>query len=273
MIGYLTLDIDGTLTNSQKGLPAKTIEILKKAQKKGWILAFVTGRMHSLGMEVLKDLKCPFWFLPLNGSACYQYPEKKRLNKRYFSKQTLEKIVAICSKFKQDPLVYTGIEGKDSVYWRPKYQNDSMEHYIRENIATLAGTWIEIDDFKSIELDEFPMAKVYGKWGELDSLYNAVNQDKELSALRVKDSVCKDNCLLQITESGVNKGTLISKMIKKGYPVIAAGDDVNDISLLQSGTIKIALKGSPKELLDIADIVASDIEEVADILEKEIENE
>ena len=39
-------------------------------------------------------------------------------------------------------------------------------------------------------------------------------------------------------------------------PVIAAGNDHNDLSLLQAATIKIAMEDAPIPLTSIADIIA-----------------
>ncbi len=38
--------------------------------------------------------------------------------------------------------------------------------------------------------------------------------------------------------------------------IIAAGDDFNDISMLEAATVKVVMATAPKELLAIADIVA-----------------
>jgi hydroxymethylpyrimidine pyrophosphatase-like HAD family hydrolase len=45
-------------------------------------------------------------------------------------------------------------------------------------------------------------------------------------------------------------------MIGEGGPTIAAGDDLNDISMLEVADVKIAIAGAPPELLSIATIVA-----------------
>ena len=65
-----------------------------------------------------------------------------------------------------------------------------------------------------------------------------------------------------ITESNISKGSAISRILgdKKRF-LIAAGNDVNDISMFDMADVKIAMGDSREDVLEKADIIAPPAEE------------
>jgi hydroxymethylpyrimidine pyrophosphatase-like HAD family hydrolase len=65
--------------------------------------------------------------------------------------------------------------------------------------------------------------------------------------------------VVQATHPLATKGEAVrrlSNVISHAMPVIAAGDDQNDITMLEAATIKIVMQTASREILALADIVA-----------------
>ena len=91
--------------------------------------------------------------------------------------------------------------------------------------------------------------------GEETFLQQAIEQNFGLTALIMKDSFSDDVKIVQVTASGVSKGASFRYLCKKYTPLlgtIAAGDDTNDIDLLEAADIGIAVGDAPQSLRKIA---------------------
>ncbi len=66
---------------------------------------------------------------------------------------------------------------------------------------------------------------------------------------RIRDPFVENYNLLLVTDKAVSKGLSMDELFKmrgRGGKVIAAGDDENDISLLQAADVKIAMSHAPE---------------------------
>ena len=75
----------------------------------------------------------------------------------------------------------------------------------------------------------------------------------------ILDSVAPSLPLLLVTHHEVDKGQAFNKLKKQfgwACPVVAAGDDQNDIPLLKIADIKIVMSNAPAGVRSLADIIA-----------------
>jgi hydroxymethylpyrimidine pyrophosphatase-like HAD family hydrolase len=80
-----------------------------------------------------------------------------------------------------------------------------------------------------------------------------------VEATYIKDPITKGVYNILITAQGVTKGGALRKVrsfFLKKAPFIAAGDDLNDVSMLQEADIAIAMETAPDEVLALGDILA-----------------
>ena len=80
----------------------------------------------------------------------------------------------------------------------------------------------------------------------------------DISATLIRDPLGDDVYLILVTVKGATKGRAlrrIKQIVGRGGPTIAAGDDLNDISMLQEAEIRIVMEGAPLEMLPLATLV------------------
>jgi len=264
-LGWIALDIDGTITNNKFSVPKKVSLYLKTLAKHSWKIIFITGRSFSFSQKALSEIDFPCIICAQNGSVAIQMPEKKIIYKNYMSGNILKRIEVAYEGFESDFLVYSGVEGGDFCYWRPQKFNDEHMAYLEDLKSRQTEDWHTVDEFNSIHIIKSPLVKCFGKKDMLDEIQKRLNNDQIFETCMISDPFDEEYYLLQVTAKGVTKGNCVLELRKQLEPdayIIAAGDDYNDLSLLKIANEKIAMPTAPADLKDIATILAPPVEEL-----------
>lgn len=262
--GWICLDIDGTITHQMHSLPSNVSNFLKEIYLQGWNIVFVTGRMFSLGIQPLKDLTFPFYFIPQNGASWYEMPSETIGQKKYLQLSTLLQLEGLFENTDLDFVLITGKEYQDRCFYRPHRLRAETAAYFEKTLSKLGGQWIKEKDFKHLPYSEFAYAKVYGYKEELEPLFHAFEKVPAIKSHLIKDSAHPQYYTLHVMRDDVDKGKAVLDVMKKqvlSLPIIAAGNDYNDETLLDIADIKIAMSGSPQALLERATLIAPPVEE------------
>jgi hydroxymethylpyrimidine pyrophosphatase-like HAD family hydrolase len=111
-----------------------------------------------------------------------------------------------------------------------------------------------------LPLLEYASMRFFVMKNDASFLQQAIETSSGLSSFIMKDSYHEDVRVVQVTAKGASKGAALRYLCKKFSPVlgtIAAGDDCNDLDLLETADIGIAVGDAPEELRKIAYTTAS----------------
>jgi Cof subfamily protein (haloacid dehalogenase superfamily) len=259
MKGIIALDIDGTVTASTHAVDQEVIEALSQLAKEGWNFIFLTGRPFDWGFRTLEPLPFPYALAVQNGAVLLEIPAKKILSRKYLTKAILPKLEVISQKHKTDCVIYSGIENGDQCYYRPTYLPSSILSYMLERTAHLGEKWVSIADFSDLPISFFSSIKFFAKADQAFLISQSIETDLALHAPPNRDPFNPNYFVIQATHAEATKGQVLREFIHLTHlsgPIIAAGDDHNDRSMLQVADIKVVMANAPSELLDIADIIA-----------------
>ncbi|MEX1012690.1 MAG: HAD family hydrolase [Waddliaceae bacterium] len=245
----LALDIDGTLTSNLKKIPEEVVSFLRESQEP---VCLITGRHLSSVEPILAAIDFPYILALQNGSMVMKMPERKVLFTQYLSEATLPSLLLNCA----DPILYS----ETVCYWRPKHHTEKMQQYLTRRIDAMNEVWVEIESFTPSPERMFPALKWIIEESQEKQVLKAL-QGVGVEVCSIRDPFDRSFCVVQATKA--NKGSIV-KWLKKefGRPVIAAGDDYNDVSMLEHADISIAMASAPKEVKEIADIVAPSAKEM-----------
>jgi len=179
--------------------------------------------------------------------------------KRYLSLETFFELEPLLQNTSLDFLLVSGIENGDQCFYRPDHLAIETHEYFRDHLSKYAGNWKAVSSFNQIEVKEFPYGKIYGFKEELEILLPKLQQHSSIQTHLVEDSARKNFFIIQIMRPDVNKGSAVLEILKNdtlSNPIISAGNDLNDETLLEIADIKIVMSGS-QALLDMADIISS----------------
>ncbi len=264
MKGILSLDIDGTITTEGHRIPPEVVEALTTLQKEGWSLLFVTGRTYAFGYQTLQALSVPYFFGCYNGAITLQMPEATVVQRHYLSADLLPNLVEICARVGFDPLIHTGVEFGDYCYYRPERFEGEVRTYLERRREATKETWVAVQGFGPLKLKAFAYAKVFGPREPLLQIKGEV-EGIGLSANLIRDPLWPGHFALLMTHKEATKGGVLRdhrRRVERGALAIAAGDDENDLSMLEEADIAIAMGGAPESLRGVADIEAPPAEEL-----------
>lgn len=259
--GWIALDIDGTLTQDKYQIPSNVRNFLRDLWQKGWRMAMVTGRPFAFASQALSEIDFLYVFLPQNGSVVLEMPSQKLLFKHYLTAEVIPFIEKAYEGLDLDFLVYAGYEKGDFCYFRPKRLSKEALDYLEDLQKRQKEKWREVERF---EVDAFPLIKGFGTREQMERVADRLQSCSLFQLSLIRDPFDEKMTLLLITDRCASKGLSLQELFRlqgRGEKVIAAGDDENDISLLEAADIKIAMPHAPPSLRKLADFIAPPVHE------------
>lgn len=260
----IALDIDGTLTTSDKKITDRTKNALLAAQEKGKKVVLASGR-HDYGiMPTAKQLeidKYGGYIMAFNGGKVINAETGEVISSVNFP---LEYIKPLCDELEggnisiityEDDCIIVNDKVNDYTFIESKILNmemntvDNFVDYVNFDInkILLAGEPSEIDKYKEILADKFK--------GKLDVFKSCP-------------------FFLEVMPLGVNKGASLEVMLKKlgnsREQLIACGDSFNDMTMIEYAGLGVCMANGEEEVKKVSDLIAdsNDNDGVAKIVEE-----
>lgn len=263
MKGWIALDIDGTITENKYSIPEAVIDFLGTLSQTGWKIALATGRAFVFASPVIEKIPFPFVLLPQNGSIALHMPSREILFKSYLSPEAIPTLESIYEDMGTDFLIYSGFENRDRCYYRPSKLSAEDLNYVKELEKRERETWIPVERF---DIDHpVPLVKCMGRLDVMKKVASRLRATGLFQISLIRDPFVSGYHILLVTDIAASKGLSLKKILSlqgRGSLVVAAGDDENDISLLQEADVKIAMPHAPESLRKIADFIAPPVSEL-----------
>lgn len=257
----IIMDIDGTLTNSEKKITPKTKEALLAAQEQGARLILASGRPVSGMQDFAKELamdKHHGLLVAYNGAVVVDCESGDIL---FNQAMTVEKGQAVLEHVKQFDVIPMISKG-DYMYVNDVYKN--MIHWEKKNLdiniieyESRGGKYLLAEKRDLAAFADFPLNKILlaGSSDYLAAHYKEIAAPFEgkLSSMFTADFY------YEFTAQGINKAKALDTVLAPlGYQpedMIAFGDGQNDASMLTYSGTAVAMANAVQELKDIADII------------------
>lgn len=264
-IKVIIMDVDGTLTNSEKKITEKTKNALIRAQEEGVILVLASGRPTSGLMDYAKELKMDEHhglLVSFNGAKVIECQTNKLLFNETMSVKEGQAILEHMKKFDVKPMI-----DKDDYL----FVNDVYNCYVQYKDKPFNVIQYESrgGKFKLCEKDDlaafadYPLNKILTAG---DPEYLKANYEDMMEPF--KDTL---SCMFtgpfyfEFTAKGIDKAkALDTVLIPMGYKkeeMMAFGDGHNDASMIKYAGIGIAMANAVEDLKQIADEVTLSNEE------------
>lgn len=254
----ILMDVDGTLTTSEKNISQKTKEILLKAQEKGAVLVLASGRPVRGLLDLARELRMDEnhgLLIAFNGSKVIDCQTGEVLFNQTMS---VEQGKAVLEHMKKFDRVRPMIDKDDYMFVNNVYDNwiqwngkpfDVIQYESRGGNFKLC----EIDDLASF-LD-FPLNKILTT---ADPEYLQKHYKEMMEPFQGKlNCMFTGDFYFEFTAQGIDKAKAIDTVLtSKGYTkedMIAFGDGHNDSSMLQYVGTGVAMDNAVQDLKDIAD--------------------
>lgn len=267
MIGF---DLDGTLLTSDKRISDRTRKAMEEAISQGIVLVPSTGRSLSGVPEELLEFPGIRYVVTANGARVLDIVEGKIMTEDLLPKDKCGQILTIFEKYDTYREIYydgTGYADREKIENIERYQEDTaMQKYFRETRRPVESTR------EYYNMEERGMDKIQALFANAKEKDNAWKEILEtVQDVEVTGALSNN---IEVNAMGIHKGNALLNLGNLLHisreEIMAFGDGKNDMKMLESVGVGVAMANSVPEVLAVADFVApsNDDDGVAEVIEK-----
>jgi Cof subfamily protein (haloacid dehalogenase superfamily) len=256
-VRLLVVDIDGTLVNSNGVISAGDKEALKRARELGVHVALSTGRGLQATMGVIAQLSLDSYHISFDGALVSKLASGEEISVRPIQKETVRRMVEVAHNQQVDLELFT-VDGYfvERETWSTDAHRDffGVHHtlvefdHIWERERVIKGGLVSTSPEERARANRFCL-----QFGSL----------LHFSYARTPAFPGAD--FINILTPGVSKGNALAVLANHlNIPlsqVMAIGDGSNDISLLSTAGLAIAMGNAPDEVKAQADYITLDVDD------------
>lgn len=244
----LALDLDGTLTNSQKIITAKTKEVLFDAQKAGLRLVLASGRPTEGILHLAEELELSRYggfVLAFNGARIFDMATGQIIFEQTLPMDSIPVVEALADRYDVTVLTY-----KDGGIITKNPDNPYVE---LEGKINLIGSKF-VSSFTEAVDSPVPKCLMVG-----DGDYMAEVEPKVREALPHLSVYRSEPFFLEVMPTGVDKANSLEKLLAyvgaAREELAACGDGYNDVSMVSYAGLGVAMANANEKLKAVADVV------------------
>ncbi|NMA68414.1 MAG: HAD family phosphatase [Desulfitobacterium sp.] len=261
-IKLVATDLDDTLLRDDLTISPRVIETVRKAKAQGVIVTFATGRMPASTRPYAEQLGIDVPIITYNGAMVQEAISQEVLLRKVIPLELAHDIISYLLK---DEVIFH-MYLRDQIFV-PKMNKWSEEYAQRVNVPVEEGNLLQL-----LEKEEEGIEKLI-LFDEPESLTKWANivRDRFPDQFHLTSS---KPYFLELMHPEVNKGrTLLSfaaDMGIKSEEVMAIGDGLNDLEMISSVGLGVAVANAREEVKAVAKFITTSNEEdgVAEAIEK-----
>lgn len=264
----IALDLDGTLTNSNKEISEYTRETLLQLQKRGGIVVIATGRPIQGALPIARLLELDVYggyIVSFNGGFIMDCKTNTIVFRAEIPEELVKQLGEAACKYQVPILTYLG----DTIL-----TEDTTDAYVRLEAGINHMPVKALHDFKTEVTFPVPKCLMVADGWYIETILPKLKKSFE-GVLNVFRS---EPFFLEIMPLGVDKASGLKKLLEitgiKREELIACGDGFNDISMLEFAGLGVAMENAQEAVKAVADVVtvSNDNDGVAQIVEKYMNN-
>lgn len=261
-------DLDGTLLNSQKQISHRSVKAIQNLKKKGILFVAATGRSDVMTKPYFRKIRCHNLVIGCDGAMIRNIETGEVLYEKGLSGEICRRAFEICKNYGLSYYIFAKDElvGDDP-------ENERLKIHQKFNETVEREEQIPIRFVEKLEeyIASHPVYKIvasHEKKEYLDEVGGILNAELDVDAIRSGPRV------LAIKAKGVSKAAALKKLTARlGLSLketVAFGDEVNDIEMLQTAGLGIAMENADAVVKEYADEVtwSNDADGVARKLEE-----
>lgn len=254
----IVTDLDGTLVSSRQEISPRNLAALARWAERGARICVATGRHPASALELTSRFSFNYTLISLNGAVTLDEPDGRILARRFMTPEQTRAVLAALDTL--------GVEQRRDVLTLDTWYVSHFDDYVDGRTNRLGVAYRLIP-----EPCDIAAAKVMVQLPR--------DQSRELlaqaRALLPEMSVTLSTpTLLEIMAPGVSKGSAVLDLAERlgiaQAEIIAFGDQLNDLDMLQVAGCGVAMENADDELKQVADRVTRrhDEDGVALVLEE-----
>jgi len=268
----VALDLDGTLLTPDKKILSESLSALKKVRESGAKVIIVTGRHFVAIHPFYQALELDTPAICCNGALLYDYQEKKVLASDPLEARQATQLIDLLDGYNVHSLMYAD---DAMIYQEPTGHIVRTENWAKSLPESQRPVFRKVDSLRETanEVDKiWKFALTGNDVVKLQEFTQVVERELGLACeWSWHDQV-------DIAQSGNSKGRRLTQWVESQgllmSQVIAFGDNFNDLSMLKSAGLGVAMGNASDKIKACADLVIGDNTKpsIADLLNKNFDS-
>lgn len=250
-------DMDGTLLQNNGKMSEYTKEKLNEIYKKGISFSVATARSMVSATPLLEGVRFAAPIVLMNGVFVYDTETKKAVKYHEIEHSALQKILDCFYEKNLHPFMFFYSDDYKLSIKYTEFDNDGMKEFYDMRVDMLEGRFTKTCDLTDIEKGQHPVYVNYYALPEfLDEVVEKLKAIPEIDFAYYKDSY-SDDWLVEIYANTASKanGAKEVKEIVGADSITAFGDNLNDLVMLGSADIAVAVENAVPQVKEIADVI------------------
>lgn len=260
----IALDLDGTLTNSQKIITPDTKKALFEYQDHGGKVILASGRPTHGIVPLAEELELQEYggyILAFNGSRIVNCRTQEVMYNQTLSFDIVRELRELSHKYKVNMMTY---EGKNI------YTEDAQDSYTHIEQRITKMDLVEVEDVSKVLTEAPNKCLMTGEPEYLAKVEEWVRADMQ-DRINVYRS---EPFYLELVPKNIDKAASLDSLLTKLHltkdTLIACGDGFNDLSMIAYAGLGVAMSNGQKQVKQVADFIApsNDEDGIAYVLDK-----
>ena len=247
-------DLDGTLLKNDKTVSEENLQAIRYFEENGGYFTFVTGRMPCAVKGIADLVKPNVPFGCINGGGLYDYGRSAYIWMQEMSRDVFELVDAVERNIEGMGI---WIDALDLSYFYR--ENSATEHYKRAS-----GTPNVSSHYRDIKT---PIGKIVFAHPEEERISELIALLAAHPRAAEFDFIRSEKLFYEILPKGIHKGVALSVLAEHlgvdRARTVAVGDYNNDIGMLRTAGVGVAVANAVPEVKAAADLVTVSNEEHA----------
>ena len=252
-------DLDGTLLDANAQLSETSARMLHELTAEGHLITFVTARTPATIEPILAPAHPCIPGVAMTGSAIWDPLSRQYTSMQYFSPKDIAVIKSIFQKYGTTPFIYTKeLDSNQLIAYKESQRLTPIEQSFVDNRA--------FSDLKKFHIGErYPESKAdctvlffsFGEPDKIRAICDEIHSRTNCYSSWFPDIYNPGVAIVEVFAEGVSKanGMLKLKDMLGADRIVAFGDNLNDIPMLQAADMAVAVANAQDEVKAVADVV------------------
>ena len=254
-IKLILLDLDGTLLSSDKKISAANYAALEQAAAKGIYIVPCTGRFFNGMPEDVRNLPFLHYAITINGAEIYDAKNSRSIHSALISPERAGEIFSALDSL---PVIYDCFQ--DGWGWMDQEFYDQADLYEMGDVLAVAIRKMRtpLENFKQVIKDRNRgVQKIQMFYRDLELRHKMLQELKQWFPDLVVTTSLVNN--IELNNRDAHKGNALLKLCQHlnidPAETMAFGDGLNDLTMLKTAGIGVAMGNAAQQLKDVADFV------------------
>lgn len=261
MVKLVVSDLDGTIIDKDNDIFESNFDAIRDINKSKIPFVVCTGKTYSIYKGLCSSFHASYGIFG-NGTSIINLKTEEKIYQKLLDVSDVEKVIILAKKYNLHVHIYTNnhIITEELLYLDLRNYKLQKNHIYNNRISFK----IVPNLLKYIQKNDLCISKVViSNTSSLETLKKEIETTLNVDVLNIKkygkyrdEIIDKEYEYLDIIPKNVNKGTALEFLgnylnISK-EDILAVGDNLNDLSLLKTAGIGIAVNNAYSELKQIA---------------------